>query len=47
VHVYGSIVQLSRFAHDPWFILEGPGLGLIAAALSVWAWRLLRQLRRA
>jgi len=30
---------------DPGFLLEGPGLGLIAAALSVWAWRLFRASR--
>jgi hypothetical protein len=41
-HVFRTIAEWSRVAADPWFILEGPGIGLLAAALCVWAWRLLR-----
>ena len=32
-----------RLTTDPGFLVEGPGIGLLAAAISVWAWRLLRQ----
>jgi hypothetical protein len=41
-HVLRTIAEWSRLATDPWFILEGPGLGVIAAALGLWALRLLR-----
>jgi hypothetical protein len=42
-HLARTIAEWSRLASDPWFILEGPGIGVVAAALSVWAWRLLRR----
>jgi hypothetical protein len=40
-HLLRTVAEWSRLAADAWFYLEGPGLGLVAAALSVWAWRLL------
>jgi len=40
-HLVRTIAEAQRLASDPWFSLEGPGLGLVAAALSLWAWRLL------
>ena len=40
-HVLRTIVEWSRLAEDPWFYLEGPGLGAVAAVLSLWGWRLL------
>jgi hypothetical protein len=40
-HLAGTIAESQRLASDPWFYLEGPGLGLVAAALGLWAWRLL------
>ena len=41
-HVLRTIAEWSRLATDPAFILEGPGIGVAAAALCFWAWRLLR-----
>jgi hypothetical protein len=41
-HVLRTVAESQRLATDPWFLLEGPGIGLVAAALSFWAWRLLR-----
>jgi hypothetical protein len=41
-HVLRTIAEWSRLGTDPWFILEGPGIGLVAAALCIWALRLLR-----
>ena len=41
-HVLRTIAEWSRLATDPGFILEGPGIGVVAAGLSFWAWRLLR-----
>jgi hypothetical protein len=41
-HVLRTIAEWSRLATDPGFILEGPGIGVAAAALCFWAWRLLR-----
>jgi hypothetical protein len=40
-HVLRTISEWSRFGSDPWgFMVEAPGIGLLAAALSVWGWRL-------
>jgi hypothetical protein len=41
-HLLRTFAEWSRLGTDPWFYLEGPGLGLVAATLSLWAWRLLR-----
>jgi CDP-diglyceride synthetase len=41
-HVMRTIAEWSRLTTDPGFIVEGPGIGLVAAALCFWAWRLLR-----
>jgi len=46
-HFARTVAEWRRFAQDPWFVLEGPGLGVIAGALAVWAWRLLRSSRAA
>jgi hypothetical protein len=42
MHLLRTIHEWSRLLADPWFILEGPGIGVVAGALVVWAWRLLR-----
>jgi hypothetical protein len=39
-HLARTIGHWQRLAMDPWFILEGPGIGVVGAALAVWAWRL-------
>ena len=41
-HLLRTIAEFSRLGTDPWFILEGPGIGILAAAVALWAWRLLR-----
>jgi hypothetical protein len=41
-HIARTIAEWPRLATDPGFILEGPGIGLVAAALGLWALRLLR-----
>ena len=45
-HVARTIVERSRFVEDPWFLLEGPGLGLLAGGICFWACRLLWVSRR-
>jgi hypothetical protein len=40
-HLARTIGEWERFAMDPWFILEGPGIGVVGGALAVWAWRLV------
>jgi hypothetical protein len=47
IHLWLTITHRSRLFTDPGFLVEGPGIGLIAAALVFWAWRLLRQSARA
>jgi hypothetical protein len=42
-HVLRTISEWSRLATDPGFLIEGPGIGLVAAAIAFWAWRLLRR----
>jgi hypothetical protein len=41
-HLLRTIAESSRLSTDPLFILEGPGIGIIAAAICIWAWRLFR-----
>jgi len=41
-HFLRTIAEWSRLAEDPWFILVGPGIGVVAAALCFWEWRLFR-----
>ncbi len=41
-HLVLTIAEWSRLATEPWRIVQGPGIGIVAAALSFWAWRLLR-----
>jgi hypothetical protein len=45
-HAARTIAEWPRLARDAGFIIEGPGIGLVAAALSFWGWRLLRRLAR-
>jgi hypothetical protein len=40
-HLLRTIAEWSRLTTDPGFILEGPGLGVLAAAIALWAGRLL------
>ena len=46
-HLARTVAESQRLGSDPWFYLEGPGLGLVATALSLWAWRLLWRAARA
>jgi hypothetical protein len=46
-HLLRTIAEWPRLAADPGFVVAGPGIGVAAAALSYWAWRLLRGSRRA
>lgn len=46
MHLLKSISERSRLETDPGEFLGMAALGLVAAGLSVWAWRLLKlQLR--
>jgi hypothetical protein len=40
-HAARTVVEWSRLTREPSFIIQGPGIGLVAAALSIWAFRLL------
>lgn len=40
-HFLRTIAEWPRLAAEPWFLLEGPGIGVAAAALCVWAGWLL------
>jgi hypothetical protein len=41
-HLARTFAEASRLTADPWFIIEGPGIGIVATAIAIWAWRLLR-----
>jgi hypothetical protein len=41
-HLLRTIAEWPRLTQEPSFILEGPGIGIVAAALCLWSWRLLR-----
>jgi hypothetical protein len=40
-HWVRTVAEWPRLA-DPGFIVEGPGIGALASALAIWAWRLHR-----
>jgi hypothetical protein len=40
-HLVLTIQGWSRLTTDPWFVVQGPGIGALAGGLSFWAWRLL------
>jgi hypothetical protein len=40
-HAARTVAEWSRLGTDPWFYLEGPGLGIFSGALSFWGLRLL------
>ena len=42
MHLLRSIAERALLATDPWYFLGTSALGVVAAALSVWAWCLLR-----
>jgi hypothetical protein len=44
-HVGRTIAESSRLTTDPGFIIEGPGIGILAAVIALWAWRLWRSSR--
>jgi hypothetical protein len=41
-HFLRTFLEWDRLAADPWFVVQGPGIGFVAAALCFWAWHLLR-----
>jgi len=42
MHLLKSIDERRLLATGPWYFLGMAALGVLAAILSVWAWRLLR-----
>ncbi len=45
-HFLRTIAEWLRFGSEPWFLLQGPGLGVVSAALAFWALWLLWKLHR-
>jgi len=45
VHFVRTAVEWSRLTSDPWFVLEGPGIGVFAGCLCLWAGWLFRATR--
>jgi hypothetical protein len=43
-HLVLTLTQLQRLVDQPEFIIEGPGIGVLAGAFAIWAWRLRRAL---
>lgn len=39
-HILRTFAEWGRVRSDPGFFVEVPGIGLVAAGLCVWAWRL-------
>ena len=42
LHLLRSIEEWKNLTTDPWYFLGMAALGVLAAGLSVWAWRLLK-----
>jgi hypothetical protein len=40
-HLLRTILEWPRLATDLSFVIQGPGIGVVALALCFWAWRLL------
>ena len=45
-HLFRTISEWQRLVAEPSLVVEVPGIGLLAAALSFWAWRLLWVMKR-
>jgi hypothetical protein len=45
-HLARTVAESNRLTTDPWFLLEGPGIGAVGAALAIWSARLLWTSRR-
>lgn len=43
-HAWRTLAEWRRLAAEPGFIVEGPGIGALAVALAIWAWRLHRSI---
>jgi hypothetical protein len=43
-HWLRTFADWQRLTDEPGFIVEGPGIGAVATALAIWAWRLHRSL---
>jgi hypothetical protein len=41
-HLLRTVAEWPRVTTDPGFLLEVPGIGVVAGALCFWAWRLWR-----
>src|SRR5690348_7415557 len=41
-HLVITILESSRLAPAPWFVVQGRGIGALAGGLSIWAWGLFR-----
>ena len=46
MHVARAIAEWRLLRSDPFYFLSMVALGLVAAGLSVWSWRLLRRQSR-
>lgn len=42
-HCLRTVAEWQSLGTDPWFILHGPGIGFVGAALCFWAVHLLRR----
>ena len=45
-HLLRTIAEWSRLTSDPWFIVAGPGLGVLSGAIAIWAGRLFSKTRK-
>jgi hypothetical protein len=43
MHLLRAIAERHLLTTDPWYFIGMAALGVVSAALSVWAWRLLWQ----
>lgn len=41
LHLWRTIAEWNLFATDPWFVSGVAAIGVVAALLSLWAWKLL------
>ena len=46
-HFVRTALEWSRLSYDPWFVVQGPGIGLIGLVLCLWSQRLFWNLNKA
>jgi hypothetical protein len=45
-HFLRTVLEWTRLNSDPWFVVQGPGIGIIGLVLCLWSQRLFWNSKR-